>query len=184
MGGLVLPREAILAPRLHPRQVPHAQCFPKMYLFPYTFTSPGPLLAIPGASFPKTAARPRSLCFGQLRRSAHHNLRLPPRRYSPLTSRGACLYSCPGLPANHTAQPVPPPLIDAHISSRLRSAHTGSALRLVLCPVADPPPVPPAASGGAGGKPGSRWVCEGAVTGSCASCSCCPSLQPVLACFA
>lgn len=59
VGWLVLPWEATLGPWLHPRQVPHAQCFPEVHLFSHTFT-PGD--AIVGASFPGTAVRPVFRC--------------------------------------------------------------------------------------------------------------------------
>lgn len=130
VGWLVLPWEATLGPWLHHKQVPHTQCFPEVHLFSHTFT-PGD--AIPGASFPGTAVRPRRPVF--CCDSATQRV--------PTLSPGLARLRAPRQ-SHSLIHPTPP------IGARLRSAHTGRALCLLPCPVRHPPPV-------AGSQWGSGW---------------------------
>lgn len=166
VGWLDPPREAILAPRLHPEQVPHTQHFPKMCLFPYTFTPPGPLLAIPETLFPETAVRSRKTVSGG-DSSSRPPTPQPPPTTSPQVPLGLplappraprqsqspprpCLRPYP-RPAYRCPPPFPPPL----------RSH-GPRPTPPPLPQPGPAPLPAAANGRAGGKPGSRRVREGA----------------------
>lgn len=121
--------------------------------------------------------RPQTLCSATtpgvslLQPQASSPPRLPPRgpQGLPLALARALrqLHSPPHPSAAYRCLPPFPPPLRQH-----RPRPTSPSL-----PQPGPAPLSSAANGGAGGKLGSRRVCEGAVAVSLCSCSCCPSLQ-------